>query len=261
MTTTEINNDVFINFVLDASGSMGSQVEGTIDGVRQFLADQAALPGEARLSLTLFDTSFEARFVGKKLGKVPPFGTPENAYRPGGMTALLDAVGTTIQGTDAWLAAHPKFKGKVTCVILTDGQENSSRIWHINKPGGDVEHDLGALIKARQESGWSFVFLGAGGSDWLERTFGAYVPKGTILRTNATSKGSRQAYAGVSHAMTRSRVTSAAFAVAQDEVLVQGEDLGIKDSPAARQALVKGMSADSIEGVGEARREFQASQT
>lgn len=217
MTT---NNDCLINFVLDASGSMCSQVEGTIDGVRQFLADQAALPGESRLSLTLFDTSFHARFVGKKLSKVPTFGGEGNEYQPGGMTALLDAVGTTIQGTDAWLAAHPKFKGKVMCVILTDGQENSSRIWHINTRGGDPEHDLGALIKARRESGWEFVFLGAGGSGWLERTFGAYVPKGAIVRTVATSKGSRQAYAGVSHAMTRSRVSGAAFAVTQDEVLV-----------------------------------------
>lgn len=240
-TTTD---DCLINLVLDASSSMGSQRSGTIEGVQALLDEQLALPGKTRLSLTLFNTEFEARFVAKNAAKLPRFGEAGNPYNPAGMTALLDAVGCSIKGTEGWLAAHPNFKGRVMCVILTDGQENASKLWHINRTGNVANHamdfsgmpraravfpgtpqtfateyDLGALIKAKRDDGWEFVFLGAGGSAWLERTFGSYVPRGAVLRTAATNSGSRQTYAGVSAAMTRSRVAGASFSVDQDEVL------------------------------------------
>lgn len=268
------STDTLINCVIDASGSMASQVQPTTDGFNALLADQAALPGLARMSLTLFDTSFDARFVAKKLTKVPPLGTPENPYRPSGMTALLDAVGTTIRGTEAWIAAHPNFDGRVVCVVMTDGQENSSRQWHINltdpqpvprptpppapapsepwvAPGGTKvrwdgglvvdcgmgaglsgridspsafsskrpgdEFDLGALISAKRAEGWEFLFLGAGGSDWLEQTFGAFVPKGSVVASRHTAEGYLASYGTVSSALTRSRVAGEAFAVTSAE--------------------------------------------
>lgn len=245
-------NDCLINFVLDSSSSMSSQRAGTVEGVQALLDEQLALPGKTRLSLTLFNTEFEVRYVAKNAAKLPRFGEGTNPYQPSGMTALLDAVGSSIQGTEAWLAAHPDFKGRVMCVILTDGQENASKLWHINRTGQAVnpgldfgtiprsrsvlyqptsffpqpapqvfspEYDLGALIERKQADGWEFVFLGAGGSAWLEQTFGSYVPKGAIVRTVASDRGSRRTYAGVSSAMTRSRVSGASFSVAQEAVL------------------------------------------
>lgn len=76
-------------------------------------------------------------------------------YTPGGMTALLDAVGRTIHKMDMVSGIHRKDKGnKVLFVIITDGEENDSREY--------TYADVKKLIKDRQENaGWEFIFLGA----------------------------------------------------------------------------------------------------
>lgn len=76
-------------------------------------------------------------------------------YMPGGMTALLDAVGRTIHKMDMVAGIHRKDKGnKVLFVIITDGEENDSKEY--------TYADVKKLIKDRQENaGWEFIFLGA----------------------------------------------------------------------------------------------------
>lgn len=206
------NTDVLINFVLDRSGSMTSIHKGTIDGFNQFLAEQKDQPGDARMSLTFFDTSFDPRFVAVPLSEIDPLGTGNNPYSPNGGTALCDAVATTIKGTEAWLANHPEFIGRVVCVVLTDGGENSSTEWHINVPlvEGD-ERDVAGLIQYKQTEGWEFVFLGSGGSEWLERSFGHVVDKSQFFGYANTDMANNMAYAGVSSTLTATRSTGKRF--------------------------------------------------
>ena len=47
------------------------------------------------------------------------------SYQPGGNTALNDAIGITVRKVDA---DRPQVH-KVVTVIMTDGEENSSREW------------------------------------------------------------------------------------------------------------------------------------
>ena len=61
--------DILINFVLDKSGSMGSLQGPTIEGVNAFIAGQRQGQGRALMSLTLFDTSFDVRFVRVDRGR------------------------------------------------------------------------------------------------------------------------------------------------------------------------------------------------
>ena len=206
-----MNQDALISFVLDKSSSMLSVVKPTVDGFNAFIADQRTAPGKAFLSLTLFDTTFDVRYVGADLDTVPPLGSPDNLYLPSGMTALFDAVGTTIKGTEKWLA-NRNFEGKVVVVILTDGQENSSREWHVNNPivDGD-DRDLGGLIKWKQEEGWEFVFLGSGGSSWLERTFGHVADAHSFAGFAHDGAATASAYAGVSSNLRSSRSTGTRF--------------------------------------------------
>lgn len=49
---------ILINFVLDKSGSMDIIRAATISGFNEFLGDQQREGGEARMTLTLFDTEF-----------------------------------------------------------------------------------------------------------------------------------------------------------------------------------------------------------
>lgn len=208
---------VFVNVVLDKSGSMHHLQRSTIEGFNSFLHQQKQEPGDCKMSLTQFDTSFQVDYVARDIGMVPMLDTM--SYRPGGGTALLDAVGTTIKGAEQWIAnnntlmpwyppdQHPRNRGwKVLVVVFTDGEENSSRQWHINQPlvAGDAQ-DVGGLIQWKQNEGWEFMFLGTGGSGWLERTFGAYVAHDHFLGYAATNDAHTHTYAGLSASVSSTR--------------------------------------------------------
>lgn len=206
MTSKEkkaVSTDVLINLVLDKSGSMHSLAESTKEGVNAFFAEQRALPGKARLSLTLFDTNFDVRFVGQDLTEVPDLGSDGNLYQPAGGTALYDAVATTIQGTDQWLLNHRDFTGKVVCVINTDGEENSSKTTSLDA--------LNDLISEKQKQGWEFVFMGAGQAAWTEGQKFTSIPTSNQNFYTADAMSNSASYAGVSASLGNTRTTGASF--------------------------------------------------
>lgn len=99
-------------------------------------------------SLTLFDTYHDNRHVAAPLASVPELTT--GTYVPGGNTALFDAIGRTV----AAIEAAPQKVDKVLTVILTDGEENSSREYTLQ-----MIKDL--ISRKEKEGNWTFVFLGA----------------------------------------------------------------------------------------------------
>lgn len=143
-----------IAFILDRSGSMSGIVAETIDGFNRFLTDQQSLPGEARLTLVLFDDQYEVPVGSRPVAEVAPL--DRKTYTTRGCTALLDAIGRTIDQLGKRLAAMPEAErpGKVIVAILTDGLENASR-----------HHDLADINRMithqREVYSWEFLFLGA----------------------------------------------------------------------------------------------------
>jgi hypothetical protein len=212
-----VSSDVLIAFVLDQTASMSPLVSSTIEGFNDFLAEQRKTPG-ATMTLTLFNSlRMDVRYVVVPLEKVPPLSLDgPNPYRVGGMTPLLDAVGTTIKGIEEWQRNHPDFAGRVLVTVLTDGEENASHEWHINHPmlDGD-DKDLLGLIQWKQSEGWEFVFLGAGGSAWLEQTFGAVVGIDRILGYAHSPGGQSVMLGAVSDAVTTTRSTGRPYRVAK----------------------------------------------
>jgi len=141
---------ILINFVLDKSGSMESIREATISGFNEFLGDQQREGGDARMTLTLFDTRFETVVTAAPVKHVAPL--DRATYVPGGMTALYDAIAHTMSSTNAYVAAHRP--DQVLFVIMTDGQENSSREFD--------QHTIFDMINERRENaGYEFIYLGA----------------------------------------------------------------------------------------------------
>jgi uncharacterized protein YegL len=111
-------------------------------------------------SLTLFDTQVAYRHVAIRLPEVKKLDS--KSYQFGGNTALNDAIGITVRKVEA---DQPKVD-KVITVIMTDGEENSSREW---------THDAvrGLIEQKEQEGTWTFVFLGAGLDAWHQgRSYG-----------------------------------------------------------------------------------------
>ena len=141
-------------FILDKSGSMHGLEKDTIGGYNSMLEKQKAEEGSAHVTTVLFDTHVELLHDRLPLGCVKPL--TEKEYSVGGKTALLDAVGTTIQRINEIQNAEPEESraGKVIFVITTDGFENASRKF--------TYPILKNLIESQQkELGWEFMFLGA----------------------------------------------------------------------------------------------------
>lgn len=101
-------------FLLDRSGSMESVLDDTIGGFNSFVREQIPLGGN--LTLYTFSSSCNCEYRDVPIEQVKFLS--RETYIPNGNTALYDAMGEILKD----------YSGKEgTFVILTDGQENSSR--------------------------------------------------------------------------------------------------------------------------------------
>jgi uncharacterized protein YegL len=165
--------------VIDKSGSMQGLQADVIGGFNRFVSDQQGLPGEAIMSVVLFDTEITHLEDNTPIADVKPL--TEAVYAPSGMTALYDAVGAAIKVLEE--ATRPN--DRLVVVVTTDGEENSSRIF--------TQAQIKAMIDAKQKLGWEFVYLGAGDAKWVQEqaqsmnfaTSGTYANTGSGVRAAA----------------------------------------------------------------------------
>jgi hypothetical protein len=145
---------VEIVFILDRSGSMSGVREQAIAGFNAFLADQLKQPGDARLTLVLFDDEYLVPVEARPIREVPPLDA--STYVPRNTTALLDAIGRTVDGLGQRLACTPEVDrpGRVVVAILTDGLENASTRYTWADIASRIRHQ-------REKYHWQFLFLGA----------------------------------------------------------------------------------------------------
>ncbi len=142
-----------IIFVIDASGSMSHLIGDTIGGFNGFIESQKALDGKATLTTVLFDSSWRTLHNGIDLQEVKPMSTSD--YITGGMTAMLDAIGETINRVqDRHDELGEEKPEEVLFVITTDGEENSSRNFKKSQIEKMIKHQTNG-------HGWKFMFLGA----------------------------------------------------------------------------------------------------
>jgi hypothetical protein len=139
-----------ILFILDESGSMADCKADALKGFNRFLTEQQGVYPSPYLTLTTFNTEVRRRYVAEPINQ--QHGLATWSYQPVGGTALYDAVGETISEFD------PQGT-RVLCVILTDGEENSSRTWDKFK----LKHKIEEL---QRNGNWTFVFMGADQDAW-----------------------------------------------------------------------------------------------
>lgn len=141
--------------VADRSGSMEVIKNDAIGAFNNFLEEQRKAPGEALLTYAQFDDAYDIVHLGVPIKDVPKLN--HSTYSPRGSTALLDAVGRTIDEVGKHLSDTPENRRpeRVVFVILTDGQENSSKIFS--------RIQIFDKIKLQREAyKWEFLFLAAG---------------------------------------------------------------------------------------------------
>ncbi len=144
-----------IIFILDRSGSMASLVDDTIGGYNAYITSQQKEPGEAYLTTVLFDDKYALLHDHVNIQEVKPLTNKE--YFPAGCTALMDAIGRTINSVGERLSNTPEEErpAHVIFVITTDGYENSSHEF--------TKEQVKQMIRHQEEKySWQFIFIGAG---------------------------------------------------------------------------------------------------
>lgn len=143
-----------IAFVLDRSGSMTDSAAAAMAGFNEFLAAHQAASGRARLTLVLFDDEYLVPAASLPVAEVVPLN--EQSYVPRNSTALLDAIGRTIDELGERLDQRPESErpGTVIVAILTDGLENASRRYGWQAVAARIREQ-------REKYAWQFLFLGA----------------------------------------------------------------------------------------------------
>jgi len=151
-----------VAIVLDASGSMGAMQREAVDGFNQQVAELKKPANKKlgyRVSLVTFDsTVHEPKIWDKPVSKISELERKD--YVTGGMTALLDAIGSTITKMEALPSNAKPQKGLNVAnllIIITDGQENQSKEYAA--PNGYAK--IKEKIEALQKKNWTFTFMGA----------------------------------------------------------------------------------------------------
>ncbi len=177
-----------IAYILDRSGSMQPLAEQAVAAFNSFLEDQKSDEGMARLTLVLFDNAYDIPIDGVPLEEVLPLTTAN--YEPRGSTALLDAIGRTIEDLGKRLEAIPEAErpGSVIFAIFTDGLENASLRFNWTEVSERIKHQ-------REVYKWEFLFLGANqdaiataaGLNIDERNSSAYVSDGVGIHSSSAA--------------------------------------------------------------------------
>lgn len=141
-------------FILDKSGSMAGLEKDTLGGYNSMLEKQKAVEGEALITTVLFDDDYELLHDRIDIKAVSTIS--EKEYQVGGSTALIDAIGRTIHKIEnAQRNTAEDYRAKkVLFVIITDGEENASREY-------SVEKVMSQIKRQKTKYGWEFIFLGA----------------------------------------------------------------------------------------------------
>ena len=141
-------------FIIDKSGSMSGLESDTIGGFNSNIDKQLETGENVLVTTVLFDTNFSTLHDRINISKVEKMTRKD--YCPGGGTALCDAVGNTvnrIKYAQQYLKEEER-PNKTMFVIITDGQENSSREFSSSK----VKQ---LITEQKQKHDWEFLFLGA----------------------------------------------------------------------------------------------------
>jgi uncharacterized protein YegL len=144
----------FYQIITDESGSMNDCIEQTVNGLyeqrNKILELAVKFPEqEIRVGLTFFNSVVTPIFEHLTVSDLVNQKMPN--YRPNGQTALLDAIGKTIQSIERQMTSP---QDSAVIIILTDGYENASQIFTLQK--------IQELISSKEASGrWIFSYLGA----------------------------------------------------------------------------------------------------
>jgi len=207
--------------IIDRSTSIrtNNMIDSTIEGFNALVAKQKEEPGEAKMTLILFDgdrmspdSAYEVRHDGVDIHSV--FELNGDNFRPKGMTALYDSIGRTIDRVKNRIANTPDAErpAKIIVTIITDGEENSSVEY--------TKESVKTLIESMEKDfNWTFLFLGAG-IDAMQSGISLGISVANTMSFDSTSTSTAATYRKMSHTMSSARGMSVSSYVSNHDTLL-----------------------------------------
>lgn len=183
--------------ILDESASMAHLRDATVSSFNELIEDQRKLKGECDVLLVAFNTDNHV-IQEDSLSKFEDLTTDD--YKPSGGTALLDAIGSTIERVR--LGDIEDDYDQIVVTIFTDGQENCSTKFTPRK--------IKQLIQKLSKKNWKFIFVGANQDAVLTGTTYGFNPLYTANYTSTTT-GTRSAMHAVSSNVGMTRMGGTGF--------------------------------------------------
>jgi uncharacterized protein YegL len=145
------------HLIVDRSGSMSDCIDATINGYNEQLSRIRSMQNEfpeqdIRVGLTMFDTTVQMQAVAQDLMNATRLSRQN--YIPNGGTALYDAIGQTTLHLEEAYARQSDLPTTFVVVVLTDGYENSSRLFNLQQIRSLIQR-----LEATEK--WTFSFIGA----------------------------------------------------------------------------------------------------
>jgi len=153
-------NKIFVQFLLDKSGSMHSNWNSTISMIEEYVSSlKADKNTSVRFSLNYFSSGSYHWTRGEPdslnglvkggVHKLKDWSSVN--VSPSGGTALYDAIGNTVHDIQKMKLRDGEI---IQLVVITDGEENSSRTFS--------HEDVKMLIDSFKSREWAVVFLAEG---------------------------------------------------------------------------------------------------
>jgi len=209
--------------IVDETGSMHSNKAVTISAYNEFLDTQRESANEdeekdEKVKFTLCKFNVNCRYVEAEDIKDAQALTNDN-YKPSNCTALYDAIGDT-------LTQYEKETENV-CVIITDGEENSSRKYNRDK--------VFKMIKEYEEKKeWMFHYLGANQDAFA---VGASMNMASAQCFSADTKGFQSAYNDLEERVQNMRGYQGYKKAYKSKMSKGGFSFGAGASPPAMQSF------------------------
>lgn len=186
--------------VLDRSGSMDTIKNDVIGSFNQFIDDQKKQIGEARLTLVTFSNDVTTVYKSKDLTSISDLN--DDSYRCSGGTSLYDAIGLSVDSLGVDLASlnEEDRPNKVIVVILTDGEENSSKEYTQNRIVEIIQHQ-------RDVYSWQFIFLAANQDACLTAN-SIGISSGNAMYFSSNGESAKKSFDNLSKYMSRTRSMS-----------------------------------------------------
>jgi len=184
--------------IIDRSGSMHKIKEDAQGGFDAFIEEQKKVEGKATITLAQFDDKYEMVWENRPLEEI---NKGDYSLMPRGQTALLDAIGKTVQIVGERLSKTDEDKrpDKVLVMIITDGMENHSKEYKRRPIMEMINHQT-------DKYKWEFLFLAAG-QDAIGEASKIGIQAKNAMNFAASGQGVQAAYAGMSKGVSSYRTT------------------------------------------------------